>query len=100
MVVAEDLGLLNRRVRRGRSNGVPNYQTDILLNVIEDILPLGSLMWQSVANRYHVLSKEPKLRDLNDVKRKFGELHKFGKTQATGTKTVNESQARALRIYV
>ena len=24
--------------------GVPNYQTDILLNVIKDILPLGSLM--------------------------------------------------------
>ena len=70
---------------RGRSNGVPNYQADILLNIIEDILPLGSLMWQSVANRYHVLSKEPNLRDFNDVKRKFGELHKFGKAQPTGT---------------
>ena len=47
----------------------------------------------------HVLSKEPNLRDFNDVKRKFGELHKFGKAQPTGTKTVKESQARALRIY-
>ena len=84
---------------RGRSNGVPSYQEDILLNIIEDVLPLGSLMWQSVANRYHVLSKEPNLRDFNDVKRKFGELHKFGKAQPTGTKTVKESQARALRIY-
>ena len=84
---------------KGRSNGVPNYQTDILLNIIEDILPLGSLMWQAVATRYHAASNEPNLRDFNDVKRKFGELHKHGKAQPTGTKTVKESQARALRIY-
>ena len=62
-------------------------------------MQLGSLMWQSVANRYHVLSKEPNLRDFNDVKRNFGELHKFGKAPPTGTKTVKESQAHALRIY-
>eukprot|EP01035_Chromulina_nebulosa_P011041 gene11041-14774_t len=72
---------------KGRSSGVPNYQSNILLNIIEDVLPLGSLMWQSVASRYHLASKEPNLRDFNDVKRKFGELHKFGKAQPTGTKT-------------
>ena len=84
---------------KGRSSGVPNYQANILLNIIEDVLPLGSLMWQTVTSRYHLASKVPNLRDFNDVKRKFGELHKFGKAQPTGTKTVKESQARALRIY-
>jgi len=84
---------------RGRSSGVPNYQTNILLNIIEDVMPMGALMWQTVAARYHTASKEPNLRDHGDVKRKFMELHKFGKAQPTGTKTVKESQARALRIY-
>ena len=84
---------------KGRSSGVPNYQTNILLNIIEAVLPVGSLMWQTVASRYHEASKEPNLRDFNDVKRKFGELHKHGKAQPTGTKTVKDSQARALRIY-
>eukprot|EP01035_Chromulina_nebulosa_P029661 gene29661-39335_t len=84
---------------KGRSSGVPNYQTNILLNIIEAVLPVGSLMWQTVASRYHEVSKEPNLRDFNDVKRKFGELHKHGKAQPTGTKTIKDSQARALRIY-
>ena len=84
---------------KGRSSGVPNYQTNILLNIIEAVLPVGSLMWQTVASRYHEASKEPNLRDFNDVKRKFGELHKHCKAQPNGTKTVKDSQARALRIY-
>lgn len=84
---------------KGRSIGVPNYQTNILLNIIEAVMPVGSLMWQTVAARYHTASKEPNLRDFNDVKRKFNELHKYGKSQPTGTKTVQESQARALSIY-
>ena len=33
---------------KGRSSGVPNYQTNILLNIIEAVMPVGSLMWQTV----------------------------------------------------
>eukprot|EP01036_Dinobryon_divergens_P035998 gene35998-46769_t len=84
---------------KGRTVGVPNYKANILLNIIEDVMPIGAAMWQTVTARYHVASREPNLRDWNDVKRKFFELHKCGKAQPTGTKTVNATQARALSIY-
>ena len=73
---------------KGRSSGVPNYQANILLNIVEDVMPIGSLMWQIVALRYQQAAKEATLRDFNDVKRKFNELHKFGRAQSTGTKTL------------
>ena len=56
---------------KGRSAGVPNYKNDLLINVIEAILPDGPLQWRTVATRYKEASGEADERDPHDLKRHF-----------------------------
>ena len=39
------------KIKKGRKEGVKNYQKDILLNLVESILPVGAIGWQKVAER-------------------------------------------------
>jgi hypothetical protein len=48
---------------KGRQSGVPNYKKDILLNIIENILPSSSNDWTLVAMRYQESAGEVKMRD-------------------------------------
>jgi hypothetical protein len=57
--------------KKGRGVGVPNYKNDLLINVIEAILPDGAMQWQLVATRYKEVSGEAELRDCHDLKRHF-----------------------------
>ena len=47
--------------KKNSSRG-PNYKNDILISIIEEILPTGALMWNNVAAIYHARSCEIKAR--------------------------------------
>ena len=55
----------------GRAVGVPNYKSEVLINVVEAVLPDGALQWSIVAQRYQEASGERELRDSHDIKRHF-----------------------------
>lgn len=59
------------KAKGGRAAGVPNYQNDVLINVIEAVLPDGPLQWSIVAQRYQEASGEREIRDGHDIKRHF-----------------------------
>ena len=54
--------------RGGRSGGVPNYKNDILINIVESILPQGLKAWWSVAAVYQRESGETALRRGEDLR--------------------------------
>lgn len=56
---------------KGRSAGVPNYKNDLLINIVEAILPDGPLQWRMVSTRYKEASGEVEERDPHDLKRHF-----------------------------
>ena len=53
--------------KKGRVTGVPNYKKDILLNVIESVLPISSDDWIVVAARYQESSGEMKIRESTEI---------------------------------
>jgi hypothetical protein len=55
----------------GRRTGIPNYNKEILLDVIERLLPTSSDDWKEVSQEYMQLSGESILRDSAEVKRQF-----------------------------
>ena len=57
------------RPAKGRGVGVPNYKNDMLINVIEAVLPNGATLWQVVAKRYQEVSGEANLREVQDIRR-------------------------------
>ena len=50
---------------------VPNYQNELLLNIIEGILPSGPEQWKIVAQNYQQAAKEDDVRYYDDVRRHF-----------------------------
>jgi hypothetical protein len=58
----------------GRKSGVPNYQNELLLNIVEGILPSGPEQWKIVALNYQQAAKEDFLRYYDDVRRHFIEM--------------------------
>ena len=56
---------------KGRSAGVPNYKNDLLINVIEAILPDGPLQWRMVSTRYKEAFCEVEERNPHDLRRHF-----------------------------
>jgi hypothetical protein len=44
-----------------------------LLDIVEEILPIGPIEWGTVVERHKVLY-EAKLRDLNSIRRKFNQM--------------------------
>ena len=59
------------RPAKGRAVGVPNYKNDLLINVVEAVLPNGAALWHIVAKRYQESSGEANLREVQDIKRHF-----------------------------
>ena len=55
----------------GRKSGVPNYQNELLLNIVEGILPSGPEQWKIVALNYQQAAKEDFIRYYDDVRRHF-----------------------------
>ena len=53
--------------------GTPNYKNDLLLNVVEAVLPAGAEQWKIVAQRYQQSSGESFLRFYDDVRRHFND---------------------------
>ena len=69
----------------GRKAGLPNYKAELLLEVIEEIRPIGTLGWQQVARKYKDESHEEVLRNFEDVKRQFTSvLANYGRPKPTG----------------
>ena len=49
--------------RRGRAAGIKNYKNDVLIPIIERLLPQGTEGWRQVATAYHSASRESDVRD-------------------------------------
>ena len=86
----------------GRKQGVPNYDRTTLLNIIEAVMPIGQIGWQTVAERYQTATDEATRRDPTDVKRQFiGKYCKSNKkpTGSSGpSELIREAQAIQARI--
>jgi hypothetical protein len=52
-----------------RLKGKANYKVDMLILVVEEMLPSGAQAWQEVAALYQARSSEMLLQDHNDIKR-------------------------------
>ena len=50
---------------------MPNYKNEVLINLVEAVLPTGAMMWVIVADRYQVASGEVSVREGQDIKRHF-----------------------------
>ena len=61
----------SQRKQKGRKRGLPNYQNDKLIPIIERILPNGSEVWRLVAIAYKEESGESELRTEIDLKRNW-----------------------------
>jgi hypothetical protein len=84
---------------KGRQTGVPNYKKDILLNIIENILPSSSDDWMQVAIRYQDASGEVKLRDPYEIKRQFTQKLCNKGLKPTGNSGEKSRILKAQRIY-
>ena len=58
---------------KGKRAGTPNYKNDLLLNVVEVVLPAGAERWKIVAQRYQQSSGESFLRFYDDLRRHFND---------------------------
>jgi hypothetical protein len=58
---------------KGKRAGTPNYKNELLLNVVELVLPSGAEQWKIVAQRYQQSSGEAFLRFYDDVRIHFNE---------------------------
>ena len=86
---------------KGRAVGVPNYKNDLLINVIEAILPDGAIQSKLVATRYKEVSGEVEERDSHDIKRHFTtnkNLCDNGR-KVTGSAAPKPSVARCQEIW-
>lgn len=87
---------------RGRGTGVPNYKNEILITIIEAILPNCSTEWETVCKRYKIASEERIDRDAHDVKRHFM-IHKSlcdSNKKVTGSAAPKPSVARCQAIFL
>jgi hypothetical protein len=86
---------------KGRAVGVPNYKNEVLINVVEAVLPDGALQWSIVAQRYQEASGERELRDSHDIKRHFTTQRNMcdnGK-KVTGSSAPKPQVARCQEIW-
>ena len=68
-----------------RSKGKVNYKVDMLIMVVEEMLPNVAQAWQEIAVLYQSRSGEMVLQDPNDVKRHWVDkcCNKFKKPSGT-----------------
>jgi hypothetical protein len=50
-----------------RTKGSVNYKYDVLINIINELLPNGEVAWEAVCTAYFTQSKEKALRNTTDV---------------------------------
>ena len=87
---------------KGRGTGVPNYKNDVLLTIIEGILPNCSTEWETVCKRYRLAAGEKIDRDAHDLKRHFM-IHKSlcdNDRKVTGSAAPKPSVARSQAIFL
>ena len=77
----------------------PNYKAKLLLDVIEEVKPSGSVKWQEVAEKYKARSQEPDTRDWQDMRRYFNEKLCEKNRKPTGESQPKPQVARAQAIY-
>ena len=77
----------------------PNYKAKILLDVVDFVLPIGSVQWQEVAQRYKAESGDADLRDWQDLKRYFVEKLCDKNRKPTGESAPKPQVARAQAIH-
>jgi hypothetical protein len=70
--------------RMPRLKGVVNYENDILINIILEILPNGEYVWQAVSFAYHKQSKEKDPRNTDNLKRHWIKTLCNGMKKPTG----------------
>ena len=62
----------------------PNYNNELLLTIIKEVLPAGQNKWEEVATRYHEASMENERRDSESIKRHFNDKLCNGGKKPTG----------------
>ena len=62
---------------KGRAKGAINYQPDLLIDIVEELLPNGALGWQKVCQVYYDCSCEVNLRDFNQVRKNWANSPSF-----------------------
>ena len=62
----------------------PQYKNDILLSILEKVLPANVNDWEAVCSEYQTKSGEDSLRDVDSVKRHFNEKLWNKHQKATG----------------
>ena len=83
----------------GRSQGAKNYsqaEKDKMLDIVSEVLPLGDLDWQQVAEKHNRLFPAT-ARDADSLKRKFTELAK--KKPPTGDPNCPQDVKRAKQLF-
>ena len=86
--------------RGGRASGSVNYEKELLLNIIEAIIPDGAVGWKLVAERYFIASKDEVLRDYQVIKDYFiKNLCNQGKVKPTGKSSPSDLTQQAITIY-
>ena len=80
---------------RSRGNNFSKTEINILLNIIEDVVPIGSEEWKQVETRHR--QHYPQLdRSRDTLKRKFRQL--YGSRPGTGNPTIPEEVRKAKDI--
>ena len=52
-----------------RKKGAVNYKNNVLIGIVEEILPNGQIAWEAVGAAYQKQSNEKEERDWNDIKK-------------------------------
>lgn len=82
-----------------RRAGSRNYKNDLLIPIIEQILPNGEYSWEAVALAYQEQSREPTKRDNDDIKRHWLRNLCKGMVKPTGQPgAANERTLRCISI--
>jgi hypothetical protein len=56
-----------------QKKGTVNYKNDVLINIVEEILPNGEIGWEAIAIAYQAKSNEETQRDTTNVKKHWME---------------------------
>lgn len=84
---------------KGRQKGAVNYQNELLLDIIEEVLPVGNEDWQVVAARYRSRSSEIAFRSAEDIKRHYMDKLCMKFKKPTGASTLPPLAHRAQELY-
>ena len=89
------------RPAKGRGVGEPNNKNDMLINVIEAVLPNRATLWQVGAKRYQEVSGEANLREVQDIRRHFQTHNNLcnNERKITGSSAPAPSVARCHAVW-